>query len=54
MFEVFNKIFPKSVNSPTPNQISFLAHVLKFQKNLPDKKFIYLKSFFRDLLFGVK
>ena len=38
MFEVFNKIFPKSVNSPTSNQISFLAHVLKFQKNLPDKK----------------
>ena len=47
MFEVFNKIFPKSVNSPTPNQISFLAHVLKFQKNLPDKnKFLYLKPFF--------
>ena len=38
MFEVFNKIFPKSVNSPTPNQISFLAHVLKFQKKFTRQK----------------
>ena len=51
IFKVFNKIFPKSVN----NQISYLAHVLQFQIDLPDKnKFLYLKPNFGDLLFGVK
>ena len=51
---MFNKILPKSVNNPTPNQISFLAHVLQFQKNLLDKnKFLYLKPiFWRSLVWS--
>ena len=50
----FNKIFPRCVNSPTHNQISFLAHVLQFQKNLPDKiRFLYLKPiFWRSLVWS--